>query len=89
MSNVKLSIIVKKRPIDVHLNNVSTFLLLSSISIFFSLALLQQRVQLIDFINYSYSSTLVTVFSRFNNPDISHFVLCSSFLFLSALVLLY
>lgn len=50
---------------------------------------LKQIVQLVNLINYRDSSSLITVFSRFHDPDISSFVLARSSAFFLLLFLLF
>ncbi len=88
VSYVEFPIVIKKRAIDVHLHNKSFFGLFAdnfSILVFFvaSFGLLHDRVQLINFVNDSYTSALITVLSWLDYPNVPCLLwTLASFLFL-------
>ena len=83
MSYIKFSIIVKKRSINVHLNNKSSIYFLSFIFSIFRgmLGLLHDIIELIYLIDDCNTSTLICVLSWLDYPYISHFFAIIYFLF--------
>ena len=86
MSDIELSVIVEKRSIYIHLDYISSlgllflFLLLGISSTF--IALFHNSVEFINLVDDCDSSTLIRIFSRFYNPNISglQFILLAFFL---------
>jgi len=82
VSDIELPFVVKKRSVNVHLDYICLFilfdLLLFGISVGF-LALFDDTVQLINLVDNCYSSALVWVFTRFDDPNISGLFQCVFF----------
>ena len=74
VADIKLSIFVKERSIDVHLHDKGVLLFLQSrlTGLFFLVAWFSfhEIIQFVDLVDDSDSSALVGVFTRLNNPNI-------------------
>ena len=84
MADIKFSVVVEHRAVDVHLHDVSVLgllfvwgvIMLGLLGLF---SLLYDAIQFIDLVDYDYASALVTILPRFHDPDIPSFTL--AFLF--------
>lgn len=71
MPYIELPVVVEQRPVNIHLHDVSTLSLLRNGTLRWHPPLLDDRIQLIHFIDYCNASTLVAVLPRLHDPDVS------------------